>query len=369
MKVIKPLSLGLLTRPFEHERRFQLGIAVLAFVPLGPQPALFAETGMWKFLAEELAEDQAIDAAIPKAGAEFLLTAKACAPQAIPVPALRASARLGERTKSLHVFGDRHFLAGDRPSPPVPFTEMTLDDIDWRFFNLAPPDQQFPRALAGDEAYAFENLHPEQPLIEGRLPGIAPRAFLVRNGSDAMAEVPLALTTVWFFPHRLRAVLVHHGRALLAEEDAGDVARILIGADPLGVPRPAADFEAVMALRMDKQRGPIHALRDAELVPAALIVPDPTMEAGQAEAKRDNLQHRYARRRMEREYEARRQFIAGIGLDPDQVLPPLPPEEPPPSLDDLPARIEQIQAEVAQHQATAEAAKAENDAKLDDILA
>ena len=451
MKVIKPLSLGLLTRPFEHERRFQLGIAVLAFVPLGPQPALFAETGMWKFLTEELAEDQAVDAAIPKAGAEFLLTAKACAPGGAPVPALRVSTRLGERTKSLHVFGDRHLLAGDRPSAPVPFTEMTLDwtrayggpgdadnplgkgtvpvetpdgrrlplpnvidpahdtaawrraagfgpidltwrprarfagthdnawleqdfpgfarDIDWRFFNLAPSDQQFPRPLTGDEAYGFENLHPEQPLIEGRLPGIAPRAFLVRNGSEAMEEVPLALTTVWFFPHRLRAVLVHHGRALLAEEDAGDVARILIGADPLGAPRPAADFGAVMALRMDKQRGPVHALRDAELVPAALIVPDPTMEAGQAEAKRDNLQHRYARRRMEREYEARRQFVAGIGLDPDQVLPPLPPEEPPPSLDDLPARIERLQAEAEQHRATAEATKAANDAKLDDILA
>ena len=262
MRVVKPMALGLLSRSFEHGHCFHLGLSVLCFVPLGAQPMLYAETAMWNFLPAVLPPELAIDAAIPKSGSEFLVVGSAFAPGGAPVPALRASVRLGNRSKSLNVFGDRHWLAGDRPSQPVPFASMPLDwahayggpgdadnppgkgtqpidtpdgrrmplpnivdpaqgaaayrraagfgprdvtwrpraqlagthddrwlqddfpgfprDIDWRFFNLAPEDQQFPHPLLGDEPYALENLHPHHPLLEGRLPGIAPRAFVVR---------------------------------------------------------------------------------------------------------------------------------------------------------------------------------------------
>ncbi len=451
MKIIKPLALGILTRPFEHAGRFQLGVAALSFIPLGNEPALFADVALWKFLAEELPEDQPIDAAIPKRGAEFLLTAKAFAPAGTKAPAVQVAARFGARTKTLHVFGNRLWLAGDRPSQPEPFAEMAIDwshayggpgsvenplgkglvpivtaqgrglplpnivdpaqggaaprppagfgpidvtwqarsrfagthdqawleqdfpgfarDIDWRFFNCAPTDQQFPEPLVGDESYAFQHLHPTQSLIEGRLPGILPRAFLVRQGSEAMEEIPLVLTTVWFFPHRLRAVLVHHGRAPLAEEDGADVARLMLGADRLGSPRSVDDFRAVMTLRTDKEQGPLHALRDAELVPAELIVPDPAEKASQAEMTSEGLSRLYARRRLEREYAAQRKVIADFGLDPAAVLPPLPPAEPPPTLDDLPALRARLLAEAEQHKALAAQKKAEADARLAALLA
>ena len=78
-----------------------------------------------------------------------------------------------------------------------------------------------------------------------------PRAFLVRKGqADSFEEVPLSLTTVWFFPHRERLVVVYHGQARLAEEDASDIERAVLGADRLGALRPAADFHAVMMLRV-----------------------------------------------------------------------------------------------------------------------
>ena len=447
MKVIKPMALGLLTRPFEHAQRFQLGISVLSFVPLGEAPALFAEVALWKFLAEELAPDQAIDAAIPKACGEFLVTGRAFAQGGVAVPALRVSVRLGERSKSLHVFGDRHWLAGDRPSTPVPFTEMPLNwahaygdpayaenplgkgqtptasangthlplaniidpahgnaayrrvagfgpidvtwaprtllagthdnrwlqedfpgfarDIDWRFFNVAPRDQQFAGPLAGDEPYAIENMHPERPLIEGRLPGIAPRLFLVRHGSEAMEEVPLALTTVWFFPHRLRLVLVHHGRAPLAEEDGADVARVVLGAERLGERREAAHFHSVMQKRLDKERGAFHAMRDRDLVPGEWVVPDPVLAAAEAEAAGEGLALKHARRRQEREIAAQRAYIASIGLDPDTIVPPLPPEEPPPTLDTLPDHVERLLAEAERQKAEAERQRAEDDAAFE----
>ena len=161
-------------------------------------------------------------------------------------------------------------------------------DIDWRFFNVAPPDQWLPDGLAGDETFAFKNLHPSRPLQTGKLPGVAPRLFLVRRGEEnsGFEEVPLALTTVWCFPHRERLVLVYHGRARLAEEDGADIARAVLGADRIGALRPAADFHAEMLRRLDRDRGGLRALQDADLVPAELLRPDPALTPPVSRKKR-----------------------------------------------------------------------------------
>lgn len=42
-------------------------------------------------------------------------------------------------------------------------------DTDWRFFNTAPEDQQQDHPFTGTEDYAFVNLHPTQPHLEGKL--------------------------------------------------------------------------------------------------------------------------------------------------------------------------------------------------------
>ena len=80
MRVVKPMRLGVLSRPYEFRREFTLGVAVLAFLPMSPAPILLSEQALWPFLAEELPPDQALDACIPKAQAEFLATAHAFAP-------------------------------------------------------------------------------------------------------------------------------------------------------------------------------------------------------------------------------------------------------------------------------------------------
>lgn len=454
MKVFKPLALGLLTRPYEFQRRFHLGVAVLCFIPLGPEPALFAETAMWKFLAEELPPDQALDAGIPKRLGEFLVIGRAYAPAGTTVRARRVSVRIGERRKELLVVGDR-YREGDRATEPLPFAEMPIDwrrayggpgvadnplgkgtvavdlpgigprvplpnvedpaqpahqrhripagfgpidpawphrarlvgthddtwlredfpgfarDIDWRFFNIAPPDQWLPRPFTGDEEYALENMHPEEPQITGRLPGIAPRLFLARRGAeDALEEIPLALTTVWFFPHRRRAVLVHHGRADITEEDGRDVARIVLGADRRrDALRPVEHFRAVMLKRLDPEYGAIHALRDSDLAPPELLIPDPALEADKALFANEGLLQKRNRRRAEREIAKSRAYVASLGLDPDKHGPTeAPPEEPPPSLDDLPARIERALAEAERQQAEARRWKEENDQALKALL-
>lgn len=451
MRVMKPMALGFLTRPFEFMRQFRLGAAVLSFVPLGTERALFADPAMWKMVAEELPPDQPLDIAMAKRRAEFLVAGHAFAPGGTPVRALRVSARLGQRSKSLLVVGDR-FRDADGSREPEPFTRMPLDwtraaggpgvaenplgrgrspvatpagpripfaniedpsvapeyrqqrpagfgamdiawpqrarfagthddrwlrddfpgfarDMDWRIFNAAPEDQQFPAFLSGDEEYALENMHPEQPVLTGRLPGIRPRLLLRRRGRDALEDIPLALTTVWFFPHRMRLVLVHHAETPIEEEDGRDIEVAMIGAETNGTSRPVSHFEDVMRRRLDPNTGAVAALRDADLVPQELLVPDPTMEAEMALHATEGLAYANGRRRLEKETAERRAMVASYGLDPDEHGPKrLEPEERTPTLDELPAHIDRILAEGERQKAEHTAWRAERDRELEDLL-
>ncbi|MBR0681731.1 DUF2169 domain-containing protein [Roseomonas eburnea] len=231
-------------------------------------------------------------------------------------------------------------------------------DIDWRIFMAASPDQRFPGFLRGDEDYAFTNMHPEAPELTGRLPGVQPRILIERRGSGRLEDVPLSLTTVWFFPAQKRLVMIHHGRVRVEEEDARDVTLAIIGADRLGAPRPVSEFEAVMAARLDPEYGLLEAMRDSALVPEELIVPDPGMEEARLRHEEQGLLRKRAHARRLKEYERQRQVLAENGLDPDKHGPPRPQEaEPVPKLDELPAIIERVRAE-------AEKAKQENEVFL-----
>jgi uncharacterized protein YjbI with pentapeptide repeats len=453
MKVIKPQTLSLLTRPFEFKREFWLGVAVAAFLPVGVTPVLLQESALWQFLAEELPPDQPLDAVIPKIRPEFLAVAHAFAPGGIPAAQIRTGIQLGPLIKMLDVFGDR-VLDRDRAGPllshPIPFTSMALDwtrayggagfadnplgrgavpvegtegrtfpvqnvinpklgrdgvripaaygpvdqmwparlkltgtyddawlkqdfpgfarDIDWRFFNTAQADQWLPDRLNGDETYAFKHLHPDQPLLKGRLPGLVPRLFLVRKSpreGGEFEEVPLSLTTVWFFPHRERVVLVHHGQARLAEEDASDIARAVVGADRLSALRPAEDFRAVMVKRADAEGGMMHALRDSDLVPGEWLVPDPATLKSEEEKAQLLQVFAHPRKRAERATAAAREQMKAKGLDPDKYpAPAMPPEPSIPTLDELPAIIAAARDEIAVQKAKSEADVAANKADV-----
>ena len=438
MKVIKPQTLGLLTRPYEFRREFWLGIATIAFLPIGDAPALLPEAAMWPMLAEELPPDVPLDAAIPKAVPEFLAMAQACAPGGRADGRFPVGIQIGPRLKMLDVMGDRDF-DGSHVSDPRPFVSLRLDwtntfgganvpdnpvgkgaealanrggritplpnvvynarhgaaatvpagfapidqmwpsraalrgtyddqwlarefpglagDIDWRFFNVAPSDQWFPEGLRGDEAYAFKNLHPTVDLLRGKLPAMAPRLFLVRKGQEdtGFEEVALSLSTVWAFPHRERLVLIHHGRARLAEEDGTDIARVVMGVDKAGALRPAEAFRAVMELRLDRQKGMLHALRDADLVPPDWLRPDPVLDKP-ASGEPSALDQMLAASRVKAEAElaAANADAAAKSPDPAAFVPAtLPPPRPIPTLDTLPEALEEADRERAEGEAKA----------------
>jgi len=254
---------------------------------------------------------------------------------------------------------DERWLKEDFPGLPR--------DIDWRFFNAAPADQHLRAPLKGTEEYAFENLHAAEPLIQGRLPGLAPRLFLVRrDGGDALEEVGLGLTTAVFLPHRKRAVLIHHGVAEVAEEDARDIVQAVVGVDRIGQLRPAEHYRRVRDLRLDPDYGMLHALRESDLAPADLIIPDPDVAAHSELLKTENLLAKNGRKDSDARIAAYRAEVASYDLDPDEHGPtPLPPAQPPPSPDDLPARIQAAFEEAKAASARAEAERAKDtDAEL-----
>jgi uncharacterized protein YjbI with pentapeptide repeats len=448
MKIIKPQTLGLLTRPFEFRREFWLGVAAVAFLPVGDTPALLPETALWPFLAEELPPDQPLDAVIPKARAEFVAVAHAFAPGGIAAPQVRTGIQLGPSIKMLDVFSDRERdLRGSLVREPAPFSRMPIDwahayggagfaanpagkgvapvegtdgqifpvpnildpklgrealrspvaygpvdqswtarakligtyddtwlkqdfpgfarDIDWNFFNIAQPDQWLTDPLAGDEAYAFKHLHPDLPLLKGRLPGLAPRVFLVRKGQEnSFEEVALSLTTVWFFPHRERVVLVHHGRARLAQEDASDIARVVLGGDRLGALRPEREFHEAMVLRADTKDGALYALRDEQLVPVGWPRPDPALAPPDESSPLGQVFARQ-RKRAERKRDAIVEQVKAQGLDPAKYgPPPLPPAPKFPTMEELPATIAAIREEAEARKAEAAATLVEKKAEI-----
>lgn len=454
MKIIKPMALSLLTRPFEFKREFWLGISAIAFLPVGETPALLPETSLWPFLAEELPPDQPLDAVIPKIRPEFLAVTQCFAPNGQAAPLVRTGIQLGPLIKMLDVHGERELdQRAGHISAPVPFTQMPMDwtrtyggpgfadnplgkgvapiegtdgrmfpvqniinpklgrdgaripvaygpvdqmwparaklggtyddawlkqdfpgfarDIDWTFFNTAQTTQWLPDVLNGDETYAFKHLHPTQTLVKGRLPGLLPRIFLVRKGqADSFEEVPLSLTTVWFFPHRERLVVVYHGQARLAEEDGSDIERAVLGADRLGALRPAADFHAVMVLRADSKDSAMYALRDEQLAPAEWLRPDPALALPDPEASPLAQILARSRKRAEQERAAAIEDAKAKGLDPDKhAPPPLPPPVKPPTMEELPAFAAEKRAEAAAEKAKAEATAAEKKAETAKQLA
>jgi uncharacterized protein YjbI with pentapeptide repeats len=227
-------------------------------------------------------------------------------------------------------------------------------DIDWTFFNVAPGDQQFDEeAFALDTSYEFQNLHPTRELVAGRLPNVRARCFVSRAGRapQVLDEILLRLGTLWFFPARERAVLVFHGATEVLEDDASDITHLLAGAEDAETgSRPLSEYADVLVRRLDPEKGYLAALKDAELCPSELSPRDAAEVQLEAELTGEGLLQKRQAKRRDRELAERRAEVASYGLDPDQHGPIAHAEEPAPALDDIPAYLEKVAANVEREQ-------------------
>ncbi|ELY2742057.1 DUF2169 domain-containing protein [Cronobacter turicensis] len=127
MKIVKPLRLSVLNRPFRWEGKNYLGVSVIALADMGPTPKLRPEVELWQLAASELqTSGGVIDMAIPKVRAEFLATGHAYTHHQQEKTACAVRIDVENLSKSLAVFGDRYW-AGSKMTLPRPFDEMRLD--------------------------------------------------------------------------------------------------------------------------------------------------------------------------------------------------------------------------------------------------
>ncbi|MBK6516585.1 MAG: DUF2169 domain-containing protein [Polyangiaceae bacterium] len=249
------------------------------------------------------------------------------------------------------------------------------DDFDARHWSTAPADQRLERGFhRGDEAFALAGLHPSREVVEGRLPEVRARLFTApsREPGAALSEVETRLDTVWLFPHRERGVLVFRGVVEVSEADASDVALLLGAVERMSEPRPPEHYVAVRDKRLDKDDGALEILNELDLAPVPISIGEMGGAEGVAMAALTELPRHRERRmaqRVELEKARAREQLAGARenvREPDRIpVDPFPPVEPRQAftLDDLPARVKQLQAEADQQKKDAEAQRDEAMAK------
>jgi uncharacterized protein YjbI with pentapeptide repeats len=388
MKIVKPMTLGLMHRPYLWRGQHRLLVATLGFFALGGRAqSLLRDNLQWHKLAAALPPGRPLDELMPKVRGEVLLAGSAYAAQGLATTEQFVRLQLGSIDKRIRVLGDRQWMYGLLPlfriTPPAPFTKMPLvwnrafggarhpanpegrgydpnplaalwgrnhgpmpnleaperpvrghrrrcapagfgpidvgwqprrrwigtygkawqalahpglaDDTDPAFFNAAPLDQRIDGHFQGGEAYRLEGMHPQRPVIEGHLPELRPRAFVLRKGrpSDAAEEVALAFDTVWFFPDLELGVAIHRGETPIDDGMALDVEALMVGYEHVAeTPRPLAHYGEVLALRLNRDTAARHVFNESQLTPA----PDAATRAARAQEEQAELAQRQARR-------------------------------------------------------------------------
>ncbi|OTA19579.1 pentapeptide repeat-containing protein [Xenorhabdus beddingii] len=127
MKIIKPLRLSMLYRPYRWLQKNHLGISAMALVDMGSTPRVRPEAELWQLAESELETCNGIvDLAMPKPCAEFLATGYAYTHHQADKTSCLARIQIEELEKTLVAFGDRYWV-DDSPSKPQPFEQMRLD--------------------------------------------------------------------------------------------------------------------------------------------------------------------------------------------------------------------------------------------------
>lgn len=227
-------------------------------------------------------------------------------------------------------------------------------DMDLSLWNAAPEDQQLSSGFfEGSEDIMLQNMHPDIPQIEGRLPGIVGRCFITQKtaNGEVFCEIPLHLDTVQLFPHHLRCALAFRGIWPIAEDDADDIVHLLIACDDRSSKRPIEHYRDVLTRRLDPKREASEAFRDSDLMPPVASARDAAMgeiDTMFALTRSENLREKNLANRIQKEAEETRAMIAASGGDPDQVpLPEVMPIIETPHIQNLPDFVLKTQEEIA----------------------
>jgi uncharacterized protein YjbI with pentapeptide repeats len=188
------------------------------------------------------------------------------------------------------------------------------EDMDWTYFNAAPPEMQRPGYLVGDEKLSFKNLHPDHSAYTSELPGLRTRCFLtsdvVKEQSTEFREVTMNLDTLWVDMDNEHVVLVWRGWSSVRSEEFDEIKDIYIVSEDLhDSPHTIAYWREQFERAVSDE--------EVEMTEAEPELIEPDEETAEDVEVYQLLQWAEAKERE--------QLIAA-GLDPDN-LPPQSPEE------------------------------------------
>ena len=241
---------------------------------------------------------------------------------------------------------DEHWLQEHSPG--------FASDVDWRFFNMASPDQWSQTPFVGDEAFSFINMHPTRTHVDGHLPGLRVRCFTGAPDAHApmLRESAMRLSTLWFFPHAERGVLIFQALVPCDEDDGSDIGLLMLGLERLGEPRTDEHYAQVVAHRLDRRGGAMASLRESDLVPDGINGSDPDFAAIQADYEPAGLMGAAQRRGAELRMAVARDDAKALGLDPDAMKLVVPPPVKVPTLEELPEFVQRMEKAALNAQVT-----------------
>ena len=131
IRVTKPFKLSLLHRAYQYRGEKRLAVSMLCMCSLTEPGRVLPESDLWRKAIAALGPVGMLDAAMPKARGEFLVSGSFHAPGGQPAGAGYVSVKLGKLEKRINVYGERYWkrAAGVSVgvSDPVPVTSMPLD--------------------------------------------------------------------------------------------------------------------------------------------------------------------------------------------------------------------------------------------------
>jgi len=164
------------------------------------------------------------------------------------------------------------WLASIHPAMPA--------DFDWSYYNWAPLDQRLREGYwKGDEAIRIEGMCVDQPVMQCNLPGVRMRCFSMAAPESVLREHPMVLDTVGLLPGVLKGFLVFRAELADAGIDASLLSGVMLGAEWAGRPKSDEHYRNVFDLRTDPDVGMDYLDANHQLMP------DPDVEAAQAEAR------------------------------------------------------------------------------------
>jgi len=141
-------------------------------------------------------------------------------------------------------------------------------DFDWHYFMSAASDQWSNEYYSGDESFSLHNMHPEKPLISGKLPGYISRCFAQIDNRGDLLEINLNLDTVWFFPEKDLCILTWRGGIDVKDDEAEDVKQLMLAYESEhDDARDIAHYTATFAALLDNKDGMLGELGAVGLIP------------------------------------------------------------------------------------------------------